>query len=71
MTSKPARITLVGGPGDGEEHTVASDTNLLEWKPETERDLVALRMNQRVPSVHDPVKYRRSLRTRALFVYQP
>lgn len=69
--AKTEKITLVGGPGDGEKLDWAGGGDLLQWKPMTERDFITLRMHHRVPSEHDVIKYRRSIRTRNLFVYQP
>jgi hypothetical protein len=65
-----SRITLIGGPGDGLEVEWDRGDD-LQWKPATDQDFITLRMHHRVPSEHDPVRYRRSLRSRDLFVYQP
>lgn len=64
-------VQLVGGPGDGEEHRIAGKGDTIRWEPQTDHEKIALRMLGRIPSSQDPVKYRRSLRTRNLFLYQP
>lgn len=64
-------IVLVGGPGDGEEYDLTGKGDLICWEPATDRDKVALRMHSRIPSQLDRVLYRRSLRTRTQFLYQP
>ncbi len=69
--SRSEKITLQGGPGDGEVLDLGGKGDQLVWKPICERDLIAIRMNGRVPSEHDPIKYRRSVRSRHIFIYQP
>lgn len=62
-------ITLVGGPADGLK-VEWKDGNLLKWVPQTEHEKVTARMHNR-PLNGDPITYRRSLRSKSLFVYQP
>jgi hypothetical protein len=64
------KITLVGGPGDGETFDWGGGDS-LEWRPITERDRITVRTIGRPLNVNDPIRYRRSLRTHHLFVYQP
>jgi hypothetical protein len=68
---KSARITLVGGPGDGQEFQFDVAATVLHWKAVEEVERITARTMGRPISVSDPVTYRRSLRTRSLFVYQP
>lgn len=69
-TTDEGRITLVGGPGDG--LTLRwGDGDRVEWRPVDEREKVMVRMMGRKSTADDPIVYRRSLRTRNLFVYQP
>jgi hypothetical protein len=66
-----SKVTLVGGPGDGETFSFADDANVLIWVPCDEREQVLCRMHDRPEPTKDPIEYRRSRRTRTLFVYQP
>lgn len=64
------RITLVGGPADGEQFDWPGG-DLLKWVPADEREIVTARMHERDDYHHRPILYRRSLRSRHRFVYQP
>jgi len=65
-------ITLVGGPGDGEKHQWKSDSNLLRWVPKTREEEMRVTAAGFAgnPRNHH-LQYRRSLRTRSKFVFQP
>jgi hypothetical protein len=65
-----SKITLVGGPGDGETFEWGEGDD-LKWVPKLDRERIIVRTLGRPLSEADPIRYRRSLRTRHLFVYQP
>lgn len=66
------RITLVGGPGDGQTFGWKGG-DALKWVPGTSEEKITLRMELGPDRdiAQDPVLYVRSRRTRAKFVYQP
>jgi hypothetical protein len=63
---------LIGGPGNGQRVQVGRDWTLIRWKPQTSEEEAAIRQDGHTgdPEMHQFV-YRRSLRTRTRFVYQP
>lgn len=65
-------ITLVGGPGDGQQFKWPGG-DALKWVPKTTEEEITVRMelgsDRQID--RDPVTYVRSKRTRTLFVYQP
>jgi hypothetical protein len=65
-------ILLVGGPGDGQTFEWKGG-DLLRWKPSSPADYEFVRANGFVgeAEVMQQFHYRRSLRTRSKFVYQP
>lgn len=64
------RITLVGGPGDGMTLRWESGDR-LEWRPVNDAERIMARTMGRPHKEGDPITYKRSTRTRSLFVYQP
>ena len=68
---KVEEIVLVGGPGDGSRHQWKGG-DLLRWIPKTpiEAEAVARAGWAGNPELHQ-FYYRRSMRTRSKFVFQP
>jgi hypothetical protein len=64
-------VRLVGGPGDSQTVKFTTGDDLLRWKPTDEREKITARMHGHTNLELNPVLYRRSKRTRNLFVYQP
>lgn len=67
------QVLLCGGPGDGQQVKVGDDWDLIKWVPSDDAERVVARMegHEAKDNDRDPVQYRRSLRSRRKFVYQP